>query len=285
MSTPSPFTRRLRLYRTLFLTRSYRSRLFINLLAFLGATATVLQVAVWVFDIDEKTLRNGWVLLFLAAGLLIVAYRSQPPSRLEMVHSGFRARVIVERDDLLATTQHPIVLTANCHFDSGPEWVSELSLVGQLSSRWFELDGRTRLAERIDTALGVPSGIEALPVGTVARLAENGQTALLLSVSSRHPENRSAVLIDEIWTALSALWSYARMHDLHTVSMPVVGSGYAKARVGLIPLLMLQLTSYVTSAMEAPICAMRIVLARDSTDLDIFELTKSYCESLGFREK
>jgi hypothetical protein len=67
MSTPSPFARRLRLYRTLFLTRSYRSRLFINLLAFLGATATVLQVVVWVFAIDEKTLRNGWILAFLGA--------------------------------------------------------------------------------------------------------------------------------------------------------------------------------------------------------------------------
>ncbi len=285
MSTPSRFVRRLRLYRTLFLTRSYRSRLFINLLAFLGATATVLQVAVWVFDIDETSLRNGWVLAFLGAGLLLVAYRSQPPHRLEMVHSGFRARVIIERDDLLATTDHPIVLTANRHFDSSIEWVSELSLVGQLSSRWFPADGRAQLAERIDSALGVRSGIEAQPVGTVARVAENGQTALLLSVSSRHPENRSAVVIDEIWTALSALWAYARLNDLDTVSMPVVGSGFAKAKVGLTPLLMLQLTSYVTSAMEYPICAMRIVLARDSTDLDIFELTKSYCESLGFHEK
>jgi hypothetical protein len=165
-----------------------------------------------------------------------------------MVQSGFKARVIIERDDLLATSQHPIVLTANRHFDCSPEWVSERSLVGQLSSRWFDNDSRTRWAERIDTTLGSPSGVAAHPVGTVVRVAENDQTALLLSVSSRHPENRSAVVIDEIWTALSAA-------DL-----------------------------VVTSAMEYPICAMRIV-ARDSTDLDLFELTRSYWESLGFRER
>jgi hypothetical protein len=62
-----------------------------------------------------------------------------------------------------------------------------------------------------------------------------------------------------------------------------VAVGFARAKVGLTPLLMLQLTSYVTSAMEYPICAMRIVLAPDSTDLDLFEATTSYCESLGLR--
>jgi hypothetical protein len=55
-------------------------------------------------------------------------------------------------------------------------------------------------------------------------------------------------------------------------------SGYARAHVGRLPLLVLLLTSYLISAMEAPICDLEVVLHPSFADPDMLELAKSYCE-------
>ena len=46
---------------------------------------------------------------------------------------------------------------------------------------------------------------------------------------------------------------------------------------------MLLITSYVTAAMEEPVCPIRIVLPPHAHDLGAFEVALSYCESLGFK--
>jgi hypothetical protein len=48
-----------------------------------------------------------------------------------------------------------------------------------------------------------------------------------------------------------------------------------------VPLLILLLTSYLTAAMEMPICGLEIALHSDD-DLDLLELVKAYCDILGY---
>jgi hypothetical protein len=50
-----------------------------------------------------------------------------------------------------------------------------------------------------------------------------------------------------------------------------------------VPLLILLLTSYLTAAMEMPICGLEIALHSDDADLDLLELVKAYCDILGYR--
>jgi hypothetical protein len=52
---------------------------------------------------------------------------------------------------------------------------------------------------------------------------------------------------------------------------------------GRVPLIILLLTSYLTAAMEMPICGLEVVLHPDDTDLDLLELVKAYCDILGYR--
>jgi hypothetical protein len=66
--------------------------------------------------------------------------------------------------------------------------------------------------------------------------------------------------------------------------VPIIGSGFAKAQVGALPLLVLLLTSYVTAAMERPVCTLRIILPTQVVAPAMFEVTKTYCESLGFKQ-
>lgn len=270
--------------RQLMASRSFRSRLLVNCLAFLGAAATALQVVIWIFDLDEAR-SSIWIALFLLLGLIVVIWRSAPEQSVEYYNPAFAARIIIEAGDLLAPENSPAVITSNRHLDTGTEWVADTSLMGQVCTMWYGdgLEGRRLMREAVSAHTGQPPGFEH-PLGTVVPVTQHGQSVLILAVSSRDPETRSAVLIDDIWTALSGLWTHARRQDLHTLSVPIIGSGFAKAQVGPLPLLVLMLTSYVTAAMERPVCTLRIILPTQVVAPAMFEVTKTYCESLGFKQ-
>ena len=180
----------------------------------------------------------------------MVLLRVRPPHRIEMRHPTFNARITVEPGNLLDETDGVIVITTNRNYDTSVEWVSELSLIAQLSARWYGVDGEQKLDQAIAIALGTDSVVEQ-PVGTVVELSHGGQRALLLAVAQRHEETRSAVVAHDIWVALTGLWRHIRATNTSKVYVPVIGSGFARAQVGQVPLLMLLLTAYVTASMGA----------------------------------
>jgi hypothetical protein len=75
-----------------------------------------------------------------------------------------------------------------------------------------------------------------------------------------------------VLASTAQLWQYARLNNISGLRVPVIGSGFARNQVGRVPLLILLLTSYLTAAMEIPICGLEIVLHADDTDLDLFQL-------------
>jgi hypothetical protein len=138
----------------------------------------------------------------------------------------------------------------------------------------------------ITSQTGVEAGTVEHPVGTIVELhGPDGQHVMLLGVSRRGDKTMSEVLIDEIWSALSALWENMRVNAPRSIALPVIGSGHANAQVGPNPLLMLLLTSYITAAMEDPVGAVRIMMRDTAHDLSSFELAQSYLESLGFHTR
>jgi hypothetical protein len=264
-------------------SRSFRGRIIVNCLAYVGAAGTVVQGADWISNLSP-TVHTGLVAV-LAVGLVIVFLRSAPRQSVTFVHDHSHARITIATGDLLGTYKHPAVITANRHLDTREEWVADSSLMGQLAARWYGsgATGREKLAKAIAAATGEPPEVEHEP-GFVARVEHDDQVMLVLAVSSRDPDTLSSVLIDDIWAALSKLWVDARRYHYSALSLPIFGSGLAKAKVGPVPLLVLLLTSYVTAAMEKPLCAIRIVLPTTDLNPAVFEITKTYCQSMGFRE-
>lgn len=274
---------------------TYRKRAVVSVFAYLGALATVLEVLERTAG-DPLTafLNNLWVVVGTAAiGSIVVLLVTLPANRYEFVHGSYPAKITIEVRDLLSAPDDIVVMTANRNFDSVPVdpndpgarfRVAYGSLIAQLGRRWFPGGDGHDIERMITAALGEHPGEKEHGVGdTVELRGPNGERVLLLAVSRRGEQKLSTVLIDDIWLALSQLWAYARRTGPRSIALPVIGSGYANAEVGPNPLLMLLITSYVTAAMEEPVCPIRIVLPPDAHDLSAFEVAQSYCESLGFK--
>lgn len=274
---------------------SYRARVVVSILAYLGALATILEVLERTAGDPYTTYANNlWVIVGAAvAGSIVVLFVTLPSNRYEFVHGSYPARITIEVRDLFGAPDDVVVVTANRFFDSVPgdpdhsndrSRVAAGSLIAQLGRRWFPDGDGHDLERMITAALGAHPGEVERGVGDTLELrGPRGERILLLAVSRRGDQKLSTVLIDDIWAALSKLWAYARRTGPRSIALPVIGSGYANAEVGPNPLLMLLITSYVTAAMEEPVCPIRIVLPAHAHDLSAFEVARSYCESLGFK--
>lgn len=269
------------MYRKMFALRTFRRRLVVTLLAFLGATVTVTQLVLWISGLKGGTALGVSLLVLAPIGIIFALHASLPKTDITFRHDSATAPVRILVGDLFGTADTVTVITTNRHFDTTPPWVSADSLIAQLIRR--ELAGNASdLRNSILKELACDQETEQ-PAGEIVRITAGPKTYLLLAVADRHELARSSVAVTAVWSSLARLWQYARLHNISVLRMPVIGSGFARAQVGRVPLIILLLTSYLTAAMEMPVCGLEIVLRPDDTDLDLIELVKTYCEILGYR--
>lgn len=269
------------MYRKLFALRTYRRRLVVTLLAFLGATVTVTQLVLWISGVKGGAALGVSLAVLAPVGVVFALRASLPKTDMTFRHDSVTAPVRVLIGDIFAETDSVAVITMNRYFDTAPPWVSGDSLIAQLGQR--EYPGRPGdLRDAILKELACDQETEHT-VGDIVQITADRNTYLLLAVADRHELARSTVAVEEVWSALSRLWQYVRLNNISGLRVPVIGSGFARAQVGRVPLVILLLTSYLTAAMEMPICGLEIVFRPDGTDLDLLELVKAYCDILGYR--
>ena len=269
------------MYRKLFALRTYRRRVVITLLAFFGATVTITQLILWISGVRVGTALAISLITLTPIGVVFALRASLPKADISFRHDSATAPVRVLIGDIFAAADAVIVITMNRYFDTADPWVSGDSLVTQLIQRCYADDpGEMRSAMLRDLALEQEG---EQPVGKIVSISAGKNTYLLLAVADRHEQARSSVAVDAVWSSLSQLWQYARLNNISSLRVPVIGSGFARAQVGRVPLIILLLTSYLTAAMEMPICGLEIVLHPDDADLDLLELIKAYCDILGYR--
>jgi len=271
----------IRMYQKLFALRTYRRRLIVTLLAFFGATVTVAQLALWIAGQTASTTLAFSLVILTPIGVVFALRASLPKADISFRHDSATAPVRVLIGDIFATDDAVIVITMNRHFDTAHPWVSGDSLVTQLIHRHY-VDHPDELRSAILKELSLQQEAEQ-PVGEIVRISAGKNSYLFLAVADRHEQTRSSVAVDAVWSSLSRLWQYARLNNISRLRVPVIGSGFARAQVGRVPLIILLLTSYLTAAMEMPVCGLEIVLHPDDADLDLLELVKAYCEILGYR--
>lgn len=255
-----------------------RGRLGLRLIAYSGAFATAYQI--WLF-LGGEEIAGMWLFLGFIGGLIAAGWSGLPSSELHLMHRSFNAEVNLVVGDLLAISDLPIAVTVNRHVDCFPD-VSPGSLIAQLAIH--EQHPADSLESDIRSAVG--GSDLPLPLGTIVEVPRRGsESALLVAITSRHETNGSAVVVDEIWRSLTSLWDNVRARNAGGVACPVIGSGYARAQIGFVPLLLLQLSSYITSSMEMPIGALTIIVLPQDGTADVFQLVEDFCVELGFRHR
>jgi hypothetical protein len=253
----------------------------VSLFAFFGATVTLAQLALWISGATGG-IALGLPLLILAPIGIVFAFRvSLPKADMTFRHSSASARLRILVGDIFETSNAIIVITMDRHFDTADPWASGNSLITQFIQIYYA-DRPDELRNAILRELDLEEEGEQ-PVGSIIRISTSNNTYLLLAVADRHEQVRSLVAVDAVWTSLSRLWQYARKNNISSLRLPVIGSGFARAQVGRVPLILLLLTSYLTAAMEMPICGLEVVLHPDDADPDLLELVRAYCDILGYK--
>lgn len=271
----------IRMYRKLFALSTYRRRVIISLFAFFGATATLAQIALWISGITGGIELALPLVILAPIGIVFALRTSLPKADMTFRHDSVSTRLRILVGDIFAASNASIVITMDRHFDTAEPWASGNSLITQLARRNFA-DQADELRSAILNELEVDEEGEQ-PLGRIVSIPASNNTYLLLAVADRHEQTRSSVAVDAVWTSLSRLWHYARKNNISCLRLPVIGSGFARAQVGRVPLILLLLTSYVTATMEMPICGLEVVLHPDDADPDLLELVRSYCDMLGYK--
>jgi hypothetical protein len=269
------------MYRRLFAIKSYRRRVAVTILALFGATSSVSQVILWAAGINGGAALTYSLIVLIPVGTFIALRTSLPSASMSFRHSAIDSTLRVSVGDLFDSQGGTTLITMNRHFDTSPKWVADSSLIAQLLKGPLSgnsSDIRSHILKELQC-----EHEEERQVGEIVRVCSEQGAYLLMAVADRNEETSSAVAVDAVWLSLSRLWKFARQSNTTRLRLPIVGSGFARAHVGRIPLLVLLLTSYLTSAMELPICDLEIVIHPDDADPDLLELTKSYCELLGYK--
>jgi len=269
------------MYERLFTLRTYRRRVVVSILAFFGATVTLAQLAAWISGATGGIALALPLVILTPIGIIFALRVSLPKADMTFRHDSASARLRILVGDIFATSNAIIVITMNRHFDTADPWAPGNSLITQLIQRYYT-DRPDELRNAILRELSLKEEDEQ-PVGRIVRISTSNNTYLLLAVADRHEQTRSSVAVDAVWTSLSRLWQYARKNNISSLRLPVIGSGFARAQVGRVPLILLLLTSYITAAMEMPICGLDVVLHPDDADPDLLELVKAYCDILGYK--
>lgn len=267
--------RNLRVYRTLWRTRSYRRRVGLRLLAFFGATASIGQVILWSVGLSGGIAVSVSLGILTPIGLIFSLASTLPPGDIKLRHPNVGSLLKISIGNLFDSYESSVVITMNRQFDTSPEWVANASLITQLMSRL----GNDSSAAELE---GFNRDKDA-PIGDILTLHYPDNDYLCLAVTRRSTEYRSTVVVDEIWTALDRLWSHARLYNIPKLTVPIIGSGFARAQVGSTLLLTLLITSYLTASTERRVCDLEVVVHPKDADPELLEFAKSYSELLGYR--
>jgi Thoeris protein ThsA, Macro domain len=184
------------MYWKLFALRTYRRRVLVTLLAFLGLQLPSPSWALWISGIKGGPALGVSLVTLAPVGVIFALVVSLPKSDITFRHDSATAPVRVLIGDIFAETDSATVITVNRHFDTEPPWVSGDSLIAKLIQREYA-DRPGDLRDIILSELACDQEAEH-PTGEIARITADRRTYLLLVVADRHELARSTVAVEAV---------------------------------------------------------------------------------------
>lgn len=228
---------------------------------------------------------TGYIVM-LVLSVAVGFYRALPKYEFEHRLGENDVLIRVRTDDVLSASGNLIIGTNDCFDTELGDIISPNSVQGQLLINVFS-SNRQELDQAIDTALAdVTYSTDPLKkqgksnryaLGTIARVKRGNSTYFLLAFCRMTPEFRVETTANELWNALASCWSQVRTYGNHqTVSLPILGAGFA--RLGLSKTLLLQLIilSFLVSLRDGTTSPQIDVYIhpKDAPDLDFIALKR-----------
>ena len=217
------------------------------------------------WDDFTKEARDYWV---ASLGICIIfgLWRAWPRLSVKSKIAGTDAVIEIRVCDLFKQNG-VFVVSSNTTFDTAMEdqTISKTSTQGEFTDRFC--DDIKDLDRQIENALkGIdfkkrtpkvkPYGKKReYPIGTVAPVTCNGKTAYFVAIASMDENRKASATREDILDALPSLWEFVQTKgNLDPIAIPIVGSGFARAKATREELIQEIVKSFIAAAHVGRFC-------------------------------
>ena len=275
-----------------YLLGAYWRRTFFStetISAFLSAVGLfwlITEVSAFIVESWKSQLQSAWPYFIAASGLYAI-WRQRPViSRCERL-DGTDIWIEVRIADIFSI-KAAYVISTNTSFDSAvnDHLISRHSLQGVFTDRYYDkiehLNGDLDQSLQHEVATGNrPSKVggksQLFPIGTVAKVTPNGQTAYLLAISELNEHGVAESSFEAVKTALASLWNFVPSKGGYgPLAIPVLGTGHGRLSTPRSVVIKEIIRSFVAACSERKFAdKLTVVISpKDYHDngLDIYEL-------------
>jgi hypothetical protein len=230
-----------------------------TLLAVIGALWLLVEVVDFFFPSAGTWCRTNWP--YLSAVVPVVTLVMQRPLiSISQQLTGRDVQIEIRIGDLLAMPGD-LIITTNTTYDTDPAFISETSVQGQFTKRFYGANIQHLNLDIVNALAGV--NCETLngnrkgksnryPIGTVAKVSQNQRTFYLLaSVHMNEHGNCDPATFEQVKVSLANLWAEigCRGERGHLV-MGIIGTGRGRLNVCRMDVAREIVKSYIAACSE-----------------------------------
>lgn len=212
----------------------------------------------------------------IAGSFVAAAVVARPKWAAAYQFDGGRWRIEIGRGDLFEQG-YPVVITTDQQMSIDLDIVGAHSLVGQLVTRWFDGDSA-------DLRIAVGGNTRSGAAGLLARFRnQSGQSGWLLTLA-RNDGNGSLTTWNDLAVAHEALWNFLRNENARAVALPVIGAGFARARLPYRALLVMLVLSFHAASLEGRVAPLvRVTMPGDDFDPRVLKALDTLLKALDYK--
>ncbi len=194
-----------------------------------------------------------WV--FLLAGIVIVIFRLIPKKRFSFKLDGKDITMELVSGDIFKQ-KGPIVVGSNTTFVTAPEVISERSIQGIFTNKYYTNHRALR-----DAIQGQLTG-DRQEFGTTVTVRANKRTGYFCALADVNENGVAQSNIENIRVSLAELWNYLGSNgEKDVLNVPILGSGFSRVSATREELFQEIVKSFIASTSEHTFCdGLRIVV-------------------------
>ncbi len=214
--------------------------------------------------------------VFLLLGLGFTLWQCRPQMKIALKLKDRDVTITLAIGDLFAF-QGAIVIGSNTTFDVASAVISEKSIQGQFTKKYYagggqleaELDAQLK-ALNYESLQGTRLGkAKRYPIGSVVKLRPKDRTGYLLAISDINEHGNSSGTFEKLKQALAEFWVFVGSRgEKEPLIMPVLGTGFTRLPQSRQLVIQEIIKSFVVACAERVFCDNLIIVLRETDVLE-----------------